>query len=105
MFVCKCGHTWLTRIRLCATTRGDSLLNCNAPRSRFCRNALVITNALRAQVPAAIAAGGELELRVLVDGGVVETFLGRRIAITSLISLPVETPPAPPAPPHHAVRS
>lgn len=56
-----------------------------------------------APVPSTIAfANGSLELRVVIDGGLVETFLGRRIVITSLIGLPAV---APPGPVHHPVKS
>ena len=52
--------------------------------------------------PAIASANGSLELRVVVDGGLIETFLGRRIAITSLVGLP----DAPlPEPPHHSVEN
>ena len=54
-----------------------------------------------APVPSTIfSANGSLELRVVVDGGLIETFLGRRIAITSLVGLP----PVAPGPPHHQVK-
>lgn len=46
--------------------------------------------------PAIVSTNGSLELRVVIDGGLIETFLGRRIAVTSLIGLPPVTPPGPP---------
>ena len=56
-----------------------------------------------APVPRTIfSPNGSLELRVVVDGGLIETFLGRRIAITSLVGLPSV---APPGPPHHMVKN
>ena len=44
-----------------------------------------------APVPAAVAADGTLGLRVFVDGGMIETFLDSRVAITSLVQLPAQT--------------
>jgi hypothetical protein len=53
-----------------------------------------------APVPAALAANSSAVLRVLLDGGMIETFLSSEIAITSLVKMPTDgSPSAPPTPP------
>ena len=58
-----------------------------------------------APVPAGVFARPQIELVVMVDGGMVESFLASRVAITSLIGLPDPAGPPPGPPPRPPPKS
>lgn len=78
-------------------TAANSTLTVDHRHANRMRPSTLLQNA---PVPESAVVAGKISMRVFVDGGMVETFLGGRIAITSLIGMaPPGGQPAPAPPP------